>query len=189
MAENKGKNKDPRKWRHLQNFTLGEEGKYAYSGSLMACRMEEGTYKSLCTKLLLITAGILALFIAAGCFPATGMEGNAFVLIPYALAVILGALLIYSILMMRSSGPLLREYQYEKYVYGANRRAALGLAACGAGLLGFAISIARKSFTGRGIGAMILAAAFFAGLLGFLYSYRSSRKIPWEKTSGDKKAQ
>ena len=173
--------KSPRRWKHLEGFSLREEGQYAYSGSYMACETDENAYRTICTRMLAVAAAAAVLLIAAGCFPHTGMEGNVFLLLPYTLSLGASLLLTWSLFQMRRSGTVLRKYQYEKIVYAVSRRSAEGIAGTGAGLLGLVFSLVRGIHAGYGPGAWLLAVSFAACLPGFLYIFRKKSIFIWKE--------
>lgn len=175
------KKNSPGKWRHLEHFTQQEDGKYAYSGSHMICTMDPEEYRRLCLRLLAISGCLGAMLTAAGCFPRTGMEGNAFLLLPYVAEFAAAVLLCWSLFQMSRGGTRLRRYQYEKNVYGASRRAAEGLAASAAGTGGWILSAVLHTDHGQGAGSILLKLAFLTGAVGFFVIFRQCQKISWNK--------
>ena len=178
----------PGKWRHLEYFTRQEDGKYAYSGSHMICAMEPEEYRRLCLRLLTISGGLGAMLTAAGCFPRTGMEGNAFLLLPYVAELAASLLLSWSLFQMSRGGTKLRRYQYEKTVYAASRRAAEGLAASVAGAGGWILSAVLHLDNGRGAASILLKLSCIAGAVGFFVIYRQCGKISWKEEAASERS-
>ena len=169
-----------RKWKHLENFSLQEDGKYTYSGDHMLCELPPDQYRRQCAKMLSVSCAVSALLAAAGCFPQTGMEGNALLLIPYVFSLAAGLLLCCSVFMIKKSGPRLRQYQYEKEVYAVSRRSAEGILGSTAGLAGWLVCIVRHTYPGTGTGSILLRLSFLAGSAGFLFVHRLNSRITWK---------
>ena len=173
--------KSPRKYKHLESFSLQEKGGYAYSGTYMVCETDEKEYKDSCRRLLIMAGASAALFVAAGCFPATGMEGTAILLVPYVTALVAGVLLCMSLFTMGRKGIKLRRYEYEKIVWAAQRRTAETMAGSAIGIIAYIILLVRGSFKGTLPGAVVLAAAYTAGLSLSLYIYRQLKALSWRE--------
>ena len=173
--------KSPRKYKHLESFSLQEKGGYAYSGTYMVCNTDEKEYKNGCRRLLAIAGASAALFVAAGCFPATGMEGTALLLVPYVTALVAGVLLCLSLFSMGNKGPKLRRYEYEKIVWAAQRRTAETIAGSAIGIIAYITLLIRGTFKGTLPGAAVLAIAYTAGLSLSLYIYRKLKAYTWRE--------
>ena len=173
--------KSPRKYKHLESFSLQEKGGYAYSGTYMVCASGEKEYKDSCRRLLAIAGASAALFVAAGCFPSTGMEGTAILLIPYVTALVAGVLLCLSLFSMGNKGPKLRRYEYEKIVWAAQRRTAETIAGSAIGIIAYITLLIRGTFKGTLPGAAVLAIAYTAGLSLSLYIYRKLKAYTWRE--------
>ncbi|MBQ9064888.1 MAG: hypothetical protein IJ123_05535 [Blautia sp.] len=172
--------KSPRKWRHLEGFKVQEDGKYSFSGGHMVCNMEPVKYRGVAIRLLILAAVSAAVLLLAGCVKNTGMEGNAFILVPYALTLVTCLLLCSSLFRMVKSGTLLRDYQYEQIIYGVSRRSVEVLLFGAAGLCGIIISVVRHTFTGRFPGAVILSGAFAVTTAACAYIINKNRSIRWQ---------
>ena len=180
-SDNEKNRQAPRKWKHLDNFTLQNEREYVYRGEYMVCSVSAAEYRRNCMSMLLASALASALLVVAGCFSDTGMEGNAFLLIPYALSLIEGLLLCWSLVSMLRYGPRLRKYQYEKTVYAAKRKMTGALLGTAAGSLSWILSCLHGSGSVKGTGSVILRLSFMAGFACFLVSLILDRKLSWKK--------
>ena len=169
-----------KKWKHLSHFALGEDGKYTYSGSFMICALPAEQYRRRCRKMLAASLLSAALLVAVGCIPHTGMEGNAFLLMPWGVSLIAGLLLCWSVFMMQKNGPILRQYQYEKTVYAVSRRAAAGILGTGAGMACWFILLLRRADSGTGIGYVLLRLSFPVCFAAFLTVYRHNKALSWK---------
>ena len=129
--------------------------------------------------LVLLMSG---LSIAAGCVTGTGMEGAFYLLLPYALGLILDLLLLASVGRLVVTRGRLQTYAYEKMIrrcpYEAGGRALLGFI----GLAGFIGAVITKNYRGEGAGAAIYAFSQAAGAVGGFVLLRISRGISWQST-------
>ena len=122
-----------------------------------------------------ITLAMTGLSIAAGCVTGTGMEGTFYLLLPYAVGLVLDLLLLSGTVRITFSGEKQRtggdEKRLRRFPYEAGGRALLGAA----GLLGAGITALMGNYQGTGAGAALYILSQAAGAFGGLALLRSSR--------------
>ncbi len=180
MEANQGKKKKRGRRAYLDNFQQSLTGEWIYTGKYVRWVAPR---KATLVRLWCLSALSCLLGVVTGCISGTGMENSAFVLLPYALGLILSFVLIYHTGKLTTAGDPMRAYHYE---CSAPRLVGLSVVACalaGITLLCEAVSVllSGAAFTGS-MGAvalfMLLDAVNFAALL--LY-WRTVRALQWDR--------
>lgn len=100
----------PRKYKFLDNFKLGADGKYIYTGDVYTLK---GDYK----KIYLIMSALCVLLalcvIGSGFVNAAGMNNSFYVIIPFVLEVICLFAILWSSVRIIYAGQNVRAYVYE----------------------------------------------------------------------------
>ncbi len=110
-----GQQKKSSRRSYLNEFQKDAAGTYQYSGAWIHYDTDEAgrSYAGWRTAILTCTVVMVVCIIAAGCIPAPGMQNGAYLLIPYMISVVAGALTVYAAGRLLIHGEKLREYVYD----------------------------------------------------------------------------
>lgn len=134
---------------YLDDFKKTASGEYAYKGAEYHLEGTKEERKGLIIRLwCLLCAGGICL-VVCGCVPAAGMEGSAWVLLPYAFTWIAFAFVCSSLYRMTQGGDRLREYIYEAAVLKFPFRLKLTGAGAAATILGELVYLFLHGFSGK----------------------------------------
>ena len=158
---------------HLKQFEKQEDGSYRYTGEYVYASADESVWKKKTGTVLAVYLILLAGLIVTGCLPGTGMDGHFFLLLPYAMQLILTAFQISALAAVLREGHRLKKYFFEKKRDSMKMRAVFALICAGIALAGLVFLCIRRSYTGYGAGAFCQAASQAAALALSLYLIRS----------------
>ena len=129
MEEN-GSRKRGSKRAYLRDFTPDENGNYTYSGRIFRSASEAGALRRGLVTAIAFFGAALALELAAGFLPGTGMEGHILMLLPYALGMAATARILWIFLrILRQTGQAYGGMQ-EDGSQRAGEQEGAGRAAC-----------------------------------------------------------
>lgn len=112
MAENR--DRKPRSRRaYLRDFQADESGSYEYRGKILRSSRDPADYRSRLLKAAAAFGAVLAVQLAAGFLPGTGMEGHPLMLLPYALGIGCAVRILWILVRLMRNGPELRGYVYD----------------------------------------------------------------------------
>ena len=156
MAEEEKKKKRPHRRDYLNDFRLNVAGEYVYTGRTF--RWPAGR------KQTLIRFWILSLFACAaaaagGCIPGTGMEGSAWVLLPYVAGLICAFVCLYTVGKLAFAGEEVREYIFKGSVEELPLRTLMTAIFSSIAVLGELVNLFLPIFRGK-----IWAGILFMGL-------------------------
>lgn len=181
MAEQKGKKRGRRAY--LNDFQQTAGGDYVYTGQMVQWPQAGGwSRREALVRLWLCMLPGLAAALVGGCLSGTGMDGRAFVLLPYMVGLVLAACTAWPVLRLTTAGEaLLRAYVFHETV---ERLPGLSLAwaICSGVTLGAElVNLAVPGFSGTWPMALLLAALEGISMLSALALRRTLRR-----TSGGK---
>ncbi len=137
----------------LEGYELNEEGKYVYAGKAYSWDVPRGKTLAFLWSLSVLT---FLVQIGAGCLPHVGMNGRAFVLLPYAAGLIAAGSLIWAVYELTDGGDPLRAYSYKKSVERLPGRCIFVMVCCGLSILGELINLMwQAQFDGSVSGALV----------------------------------
>lgn len=110
MAEEEKKKKRPHRRDYLNDFKLNVAGEYVYTGKVFHWTCDRMRTLALFWGLSL---GACAAAVAGGCIPGTGMEGSAWVLLPYVVSLICSFTCLYAVGRLAFAGEEVREYVFK----------------------------------------------------------------------------
>lgn len=138
-----------RKRAYLDDFKKTASGEYAYRGAEYHLEETKEGRKKLFVRLWCLLAAEGLCLLACGCVPAAGMEGSAWVLIPYAVSWIAFAFVCSSLYRMTRGGDPLREYVYEAAVLKFPFRLKMSGLCAAAVILGELVYLILHGFCGK----------------------------------------
>ena len=108
------KNPEKKKGRkaYLNDFKLQDSGKYAYEGKMCECTLGGAEFHSTMVRLWILFGVMAGVNLLAGFLPHTGINGNYFVVIPYAIELGCIVALGFALVRLQKGGRKLREYIY-----------------------------------------------------------------------------
>jgi len=99
---------------HLADFHLNEEGKYQYEGEMIVMQPTGAARTQLIARLYLALGGTVALAIAGGFLPQTGINGHPLCVVPYAGSFLCLFLTAYAFVRLARAGEKVRGYLWKK---------------------------------------------------------------------------
>ena len=171
---------------YLRDFRQDEAGTYRYEGD----RYElEGENRAGGARRILRTQAVLAalaaaLLLGAGCVPAPGISGCAYVLLPY-IASLMGAVssCLAAFRLAAAEYPV-RAYVYEGAAGKLPVRSGLCAGASAAALVGEAVWILTEGMSGKAGYTALYCLLQGAALLDALCLCRFARQLGWRKIHG-----
>lgn len=168
MAEQKREKRGRRAY--LKDFQPTAGGDYIYTGRMVRWPGAGGwSRREALIRLWLCALPGLAAALAGGCISGTGMDGRAFVLLPYIVGLVLAACTVWPVLRLTAAGEgPLREYVYQATV-GRLPGLSLAWAICSGVTLGAElVNLAVPGFSGVRPMALLFAALEGLSLLAAL---------------------
>lgn len=164
MAEEKKKRRGRRAY--LEGFQKTVGGDYAFTGPSYTYVEQGMTHRRAMAVRWALGAGAAALELLCGSFPAPGMSGCPYVLLPYAAALLSLVSVVWAVARMAYWGSPLREYVYRKTAAALPKRCMAAAAFAFVTLLGETVYLLRNGGDGVGILCRILFFALQIGVLG-----------------------
>ena len=154
---------------YLDDFKKDESGNYAYAGSYRVCDREGEEFKKWLASCWVFLAAAAACLLACGFIPRTGMDGRAYIILPYAVAVAITAACVVKFVTPSGSGGRLPVYRFEKSLARLPLYAAIGAVLCGFSLVGLLLDLFRGESSGvmpnvAVTGVLLAAAGSFLAL-------------------------
>ncbi|MCD8104654.1 MAG: hypothetical protein LUF35_06560 [Lachnospiraceae bacterium] len=141
---------------YLNDYEQDESGVYVYKGKEYIWKSPR---KAALTKIWLLSLAAFAAQILAGCVPDVGMNGRAWVLLPYAGALAASVSLVWGSYTLSDGGEKVPEHIYKKSVEALPVRAILSAVLSGAAILGELVNLIWQSqFDGKISGAVLYIA-------------------------------
>ncbi|MBQ7371705.1 MAG: hypothetical protein IJW67_07475 [Blautia sp.] len=169
----------PRKRKYLKDFKPDEDGSYSYQGAVMHCTLTGEEYKKTLRSMLLIAILAMALVLAAGCLPHTGMEGCFYLLLPYAGTLVLLIRLVWNLGQLLYHGSEIREYIYKNTGERLPAQLLFGTILPLIGLAGVVYARARGTYQGSGAGAVLFVISLLAAAAGTQAIRLLGRQLAW----------
>ena len=99
---------------YLDNFQKTASGEYIYSGNILEFNGDENAFKSFKLKMCVLTIVGFILSLLSGILPVPGAINTWYIILPYALEIIMMGMGIYKELRLFRNGIKVREYIYDK---------------------------------------------------------------------------
>lgn len=178
MAEQKKKRSFRKEY--LNDFQKGMNGQYYYTGSFVTYDAKRGQWNR-DILLLWLSCAVPAIFlIVVGCLPNSGLIGEPFALVPYALELIPLFVVIWKMVRMTYAGIKMRTYIFNSVVKQVPVFAVIAAVIAAVGIIGMVIALAFRSFSG-GIHVVIMYIISQIILIGGGVLIRAvSKKMPWK---------
>ncbi len=168
----------PRKWKFLDNFKLGPDGKYVFTGDTFSLK---GDWKKQYLKLSLMNVALALCVIGSGLINAAGMNNTFYVIIPYVVEVICLFVLLWNSVRIVYAGQVVRSYIYQpgfsRVCEGAVAIAVFSLLA----LIGSVIFTALHGFEGKTLQCIFYWVLKLITVLFGVTLNRFAVKLEWEK--------
>ena len=100
----------PRKYKYLDNFKLGADGKYIYTGDVYTLK---GDYKKIYLKISVLCVLLALCITGSGFINAAGMNNSFYVIIPFVAEVICLFVILWNSVRVIYAGQNVRAYIYE----------------------------------------------------------------------------
>ncbi|MCD7736244.1 MAG: hypothetical protein LUI07_04660 [Lachnospiraceae bacterium] len=179
MKEKNGKRKG--RWAYLNDYEKDASGAYVYKGTEFAWKSPR---KPALARIWLFSLAALGAQIGAGCIPGTGMNGRAWVLLPYAAALAASVSLVWGAYALMDGGDPLPDHIYRQSIEKLPGRGLLAAALSGLAILGELINLIRQGqFTGTVPSALLYLLFEAAALACGLLLRREIRALLWEAHS------
>ncbi|MCD8014840.1 MAG: hypothetical protein LUG99_17035 [Lachnospiraceae bacterium] len=182
IEKQKTKSEPKRKGRraYLDDYVKDASGSYVYTGTTYRWK---NSRKASLGRLWIFALAAFAAQIAAGSISDTGMNGCAWVLLPYAAALITSVSLVWGNYMLTDGGEKIPEYVFQKSAEALPVRALLTAVFSGISLVGELVSMIRQSqFTGSISGALLFSSAEAVSLIFALLLRKKVLRLEWEST-------
>ncbi|MBE6835041.1 MAG: hypothetical protein E7515_02175 [Ruminococcaceae bacterium] len=144
----------PRKWKFLENFKLGPEGSYVYTGETYSLKAD---YKKAYLIFVVFGVSLALCVIGSGLINAAGMNNTFYVIIPYIAEVISLFVILWSNIKLVYAGEKVRAYVYEPTRHRIPEGTLALAVFSAASLLGSIVFTALHGFEGK----MLLCIVFW----------------------------
>lgn len=161
---------------YLDDFQKNAAGEYIYTGKTYAWGSDR---KRSLLRLWLFAGAALCAAVAGGCIPGTGMDGRAYVVLPYVLALIGAFSLCWGVGRLTDGGEPLRGYVYDATVKKLPVRAVLTAVLAGIAFLGELANVIFSQFFGRLFFAFLFMAFEVVILAAALLLRRTILRLEW----------
>lgn len=180
MEKNEKKQKRNRR-SYLNDFKQNESGSYDYEGAMYAFCEKNQSRKMMLIKQCGLCGGLILTAVINGFLPIPGLQGSAFVLLPFAVELVASISCCVAVGRIVLNGKTMREYVYQQTVMKLPGRSAIALFGAGAALFGELLYLSQDFSKARSVYVMIF---FVFQLISFgcaLYLHRESKEQHWEK--------
>ena len=109
---------------YLNDFKMNSAGSYEYSGRMLSYDTPAVSRAKAFAALWLLCGGMLVLAFASGCLQASGIDHCAYVLLPYAVEVVMGGAVCWALGRLTLAGDPIREYIHKQTAEKLPRRMA-----------------------------------------------------------------
>lgn len=99
---------------YLDDFQKTASGEYIYNGKNLEFNGDESSFKSIKLKMYILTIVGICLSLISGILPVPGAVSEWYIILPYALEIILLGMGLYKEVRLFKNGLKVREYIYEK---------------------------------------------------------------------------
>ncbi len=164
---------------YVEDYQIDESGRYVFTGTTYRWPVER---KKFLRRQWLFSILVFGIQIAAGFIPGVGMNGRAWVLLPYAAALLAAGSVLWGTYELADGGDPLRDYNYKKSAAVLPFRGILVMIFSAAAVLGELINVLLiGQYDGTVSGALLYMAV---EALGFLTGYLGRKQIAgltWEE--------
>lgn len=166
---------------YLDDFHLNLAGEYIYEGAFYACGTKGAEQKQLRVRLWALSALALLSVLAGGFLPVPGMQGCAYVLLPYAAELLAAVSVIWAFGKLGRNWDSVREYTYERSVTVLPHRTALTAVFSLIGIVAESIYLLVSGAQGQMLFAVIYYALKFVAMVSALGIHRALARTNWAK--------
>lgn len=170
---------------HLNEFVLGEDGKYKYSGAVVEIGSDKRPFKKFARLLWAWVLICAALQIMCGCIPVDGMNNTFYVILPYGAGVISTGVLLYYIPGLTSKDGKIREYIYEKNRKIINVCSLCDAAFCTVTLIGEIVFVITNGFSEGALLSVVFMASHVIAAASALIARKTVAEIDVKKVKGE----
>lgn len=170
------------RWGYLDDFQQNVAGEYIYTGAHYHYGDAAGrTRRRLLTGLWLLAGLAMAAILIQGFLPVEGMRGCAYVVIPYAGALLSACSLLWALGRLSANKEPLREYIYKATAAQLTLRSSLTAGFAGASFLGEGLYLLLHGLPSPAPSLAFLGLSLLA-LTSILLAFRWRRGVTWTRT-------
>lgn len=161
---------------YLNDFKTNVAGEYIYTGKNIGWNAPR---KQTLVKMWVFGGlGILASVIA-GCIPGTGMEGTAWIVLPYIIGLVAAVSEIWAIYRLSTAGEQIREYVFQTTAKQLPARSFLTALFSGVAILGEAVNVFVLPFDGEIWAGLLLMFLETVVFVTAILLHRLVMKLEW----------
>ncbi|MCR5794832.1 MAG: hypothetical protein K6G61_05755 [Solobacterium sp.] len=168
--------KKKKRFAYLDDFETDDNGNYIYKGTVYGFDEASVTWGRACLYLWLFLGAAAVCQVACGCIPAAGMFNTAYVIIPYALALLMIGLTAYRMVNLSFTGSRVREYVYAKTVEKFEAELYIAIIFMGLTALG---EVSHDAASGLNIWTLVFLTVQLLGVLACLGFIRYLNAQVW----------
>lgn len=161
---------------YLNDFKPNVAGEYIYTGKKVGWKAPRK--ETLVKMWVLGILGILA-SVLAGCIPYTGMEGKAWIVLPYVFGLVAAASEIWAIYRLSVAGEQIRVYVFQATAKQLPVRSFLTALFSGVAILGEAVNVFIMSFHGKMWAGLLLMFLETVVFVSAILLHRLIVKLEW----------
>ena len=169
---------------YLDDFRRTVDGEYIYIGASYTFQGEKSVRRQGLIRWGLLAAGMAVCAVVGGCVRAPGTVGCAYVLIPYALAILASFSVLWGYARLAKGGDPLRAYVYKATVEQFPLRTILTAVGAAGAVLGELIYVILNGTQGMIPGMIIFLVSQAAVLVLALLWRPLGRSMDWERQEG-----
>ncbi len=166
---------------YLNDYKPKKGGGYEYKGKRYAYRGDQ-SFKSMLIRLWAFGGGAFACMIVAGSVSPPGINGCAYVILPYAAGVIAAVSIVWALCRLTARGQSLEKHVYEATVEALPKRGIMFLFFSAISLAGLAVYVIFNGFQQKFIHFLVFFAAQILGMVLIILLGRYIKSIEWHET-------
>lgn len=166
---------------YLSNYQKGENGKYAYKGTVYTYQSKGKAFRTELLTFWGFCFGILACLMIIGCMTAPGMSNCFYVIMPYVCTLMSGISVCWALCRLSAAGETLKSYIYEATIEALPMRTALVVIGAVISLIGEIVYVCKN-----GVGEQLFSFLVFLilNLIIIILSiliHKKANKMVWNK--------
>ena len=164
---------------YLKDFKKDKDGKYVYQGDWYRYQYGQMSRQGVLGRLWGMCAVLVCTGVAAGCVPTAGMDEYFYVLLPYAVSVVSGISVCWSLGRLTAGGEKIRSYVYETSCSKIPFRSAVAAVFAGITVLGELLFLILHHFEGMDGWVVLFLILEVASCISAFQIHRISSRIQW----------